>query len=387
MSRIATARAHIAHILSSFAMGGQERVALDLAAGQVRAGYRVTAVSLAPPPDGPLASQFRAARVEVERVARPRPGLDPWLVLRLARLLKEKGVDLTHTHNRMALIYGAPAARLSGAAVVHTKHGRNPRGGTRLLAGNVAARCLDAFVAVSPELAEFARRRKEVDDGRLSVILNGVDVTRFRPDAPSRERVRAELGIEREAWVVGTVGRLAVEKNQALLLRAAAPLLGPASRLVVAGDGPRLRPLSELATSLGIGPFVHILGARSDVPAVLNALDVFVLCSDTEGLPLVILEAMATGLPVVSTSVGGIPGVIEVGRTGYLVAAGDEGSLRDRITMLRGDREKSRTCGREALSVAAARFSADAMRRDYVDLYECILSRRARRRWRTAATP
>ena len=128
-------RGHIVHILSSFAMGGQERVAFELAVGQLREGYRVTALSLAPPPDGPLAAEFSAAGAAVARVARPRPGVDLALILRLSRWLRDHGADLVHTHNRMALIYGAPAARLAGIAVVHTKHGINPRGGTRVARG------------------------------------------------------------------------------------------------------------------------------------------------------------------------------------------------------------------------------------------------------------
>src|SRR5689334_2910648 len=101
--------AHVVHILSSFGMGGQERVAFDLAVSQLRAGCRVSALSLAPPPDGPLAAEFRAAGAQVDRVARPRPGVDLILILRLARWLRQHRVDLVHTHNRMALIYGAPA--------------------------------------------------------------------------------------------------------------------------------------------------------------------------------------------------------------------------------------------------------------------------------------
>ncbi len=373
------APAHVAHILSSFDMGGQERVALDLASSQVRAGYRVTAVSLSPPPDGPLAAEFHAAGVGVDRVARPRPGVDPVLVLRLGRWLRRNRVDLAHTHNRMALIYGAPAARLAGAAVVHTKHGNNPKGGTRLAAGRLAARFVHAFVAVSPETAAFARRRHEVDERRLSVIPNGVDLARFHPEPAARERVRAELGIDAGVWVVGTVGRIAAEKNQELLLRAVAPLLGPSTLVVVAGDGPLLPALSELAGQLGVSAFARFLGARRDVPDVLNALDAFVLSSSTEGLPLVIPEAMATGLPVVATSVGGIPTVIDEGQTGFLVPAGDETALRDRVARLRGDPDLARACGSRARSAAVARYSAERMQRDYIALYERILSRRSRR--------
>ena len=367
-------KARIAHVLSSFGMGGQERVAFDLATSQLRAGCWVAALSMAPPPDGPLAAEFRAAGVEVDRVARPRPGVDPLLVARIARWLRRHDIELVHTHNRMALIYGAPAARLAGARVVHTKHGNNPRGGTRLIAGNLAGRLVHAFVAVSPETAEFARKRNEIDERRLLVISNGIELGRFHPAPAGRDRIRGELGISADAWVIGTVGRIAAEKNQALLVRAAAPLLGPGVHLVVAGDGPLLPALTEQVAGLGVAGFVHLLGARSDVPDLLNALDAFVLSSDTEGLPLVVPEAMATALPVISTAVGGVPSVIEDGQTGFLVARGDEQALRDRMARLRADPAASRAMGQRARSAAVSRFSAERMQRDYLDLYSRVLA-------------
>jgi glycosyltransferase involved in cell wall biosynthesis len=302
--------------------------------------------------------------------------------LRLARRLRSHGIDLTHTHNRMALIYGAPAARLAGTAVVHTKHGKNPKAGTRLLLAKLAARCVDSFVAVSPETAALARRRGEVDERRLLVITNGVDLGAFQPRAAARARVRAELKIPEDAWVAGTAGRLAVEKNQALLVRAAAPLLGPEAHLVLAGDGPLRPALAELAATRGASASVHLLGSRRDVPDVLNALDVFVLSSDTEGLPLVILEAMATGLPIVSTNVGGIADVVDEGGTGFLVPAGDEEQLRARLGSLRADPELARAFGRRARAAAEETHSSERMLSAYNDLYERVLSQRARpRRW------
>jgi glycosyltransferase involved in cell wall biosynthesis len=186
--------------------------------------------------------------------------------------------------------------------------------------------------------------------------------------------VRRELAIDPAAWVIGTVGRIAVEKNQALLIRAMAPLLGPRTRLVVAGDGPLLPAVTELAAQLGITGFVHFLGARRDVPDVLNALDSFVLSSDTEGLPLVVLEAMATGLPVLSTRVGGVPTVLDEGETGFLVPVGDEAALRHRMAELRGDPDRSRAYGERARAAAITRFSAARMQRDYLDLYARVLS-------------
>jgi len=371
------ARARVAHVLSSFQLGGQERVALDLAIAQVRSGFRVTALSLEPLPDGPLAAEFAAGGVEVDRVPRPRPGVDPVLGFRLAKWFRRNRVDIVHTHNRMPLIYAAPAGWLAGAAVVHTKHGSNPRGGTRLLAGNLAGRFVDAFVAVSPEIAAFALRRREVAERRLVVIPNGIPLEQFRPDPAARARVREELGIAADAWVVGTVGRLAVEKNQAMLLRAVAPLLGTKARVVLVGDGPLKGELIGLAAGLGVSSFVHLLGPRRDVPDVLNALDVFVLCSDLEGLPLAVPEAMATSLPVVVTMVGGLPTVVEEGRTGYLVPAGDEMVLRDQLARLHADPELGRACGVRGRQAAMARFSSERMQREYAELYERLLCRQS----------
>ena len=366
--------AHVAHILSSFGTGGAERVALDLAASQVRAGWRVSAVSLAPESDEPLVAEFRSAGVEIDRVARPRPGVDPVLVARLGWWLRRHRVELAHTHNRLAMIYGAPAARLAGARVVHTKHGKNPRGGARLMLAKLSGRCIDAFVAVSPETAEVARTRHEIDERKLLVITNGIELGRFHPEPTARERIRRELGIDAGAWLIGTVGRIAPEKNHALLLRAAAPLLGPQHRLVIAGDGPLMASLRELVAELKIGGFVHLLGARGDVPDVLNALDVFVMSSSTEGLPLVVLEAMATALPVVSTSVGGIPDVLDEGQTGFLVPSEDEAALRDRLARLHADRAVTRAAGAKARTVAVSRYSGERMQRDYLELYARVLS-------------
>jgi glycosyltransferase involved in cell wall biosynthesis len=364
----------IAHVLSSLHLGGQERVALDLATFQRAAGAEVTALSLAPRPEGPLGADFRSAGVTVETFEK-HAGVDLALVLRLGVWMRGR-FDLIHTHNPGALLYGAPAAALARIACVHTKHGANPRGGRRLVANRMAARLVDAFVAVSPETADVARQRSEVDESKLCVIANGIDLERFVRDPAARDATRAALGIDRDAWVVGTVGRLAVEKNQGLLLRAIAPLLEPNGHLLVVGDGPLAGSLAALARELRIERRVHLLGARSDVPALLNAVDVFALSSVTEGLPLVIPEAMAIGIPVVSTAVGGIPTVIEDGKTGFLVPTGDEAALRARLADLQRDPELGRACGARGRSAALVRYSADRMRRDYQDLYERILGQR-----------
>ena len=281
-----------------------ERVALDLAAGQVARGHRVAVLSLAGAPDGPLASEFAANGVSVERVAR-RDGLDPRLIGRIARVLRAHRADLVHTHNPLPLTYAAPAARLVGARVVHTKHGKNPASRGQRLLRQASARLVAAFVAVSEETAAQARALRDCSPDRLAVIANGIRLDRFAPDPEQRRAVRRELGIADDAWVVGSVGRVDDNKNHGLLCTAMRPLLARGAHLVIVGEGPALTALASEVSGWAEHGRVHLLGRRSDVPRLLTGLDCFALASKTEGLPLVVPEAMAVALPVEFTRVGG----------------------------------------------------------------------------------
>jgi len=358
----------IVHVLSSFGVGGQERVALDLAASQVRRGHRVIAVSLAPAPDGPLAAEFRAAGAEVVRVAKG-PGTDATLVPRLAWTFRRRKADVVHTHNPLPLIYGAPAARLAGAAAIHTKHGINPGSRGHRFLRKQAAKLVSSFVAVSTVTAQQARTQRDASDARIVVVPNGIRLEKFGPDPVTRAAVRAELGIPARAVVVGTVGRVDEFKNQPLLLMAIAPLLGPDVHVVFVGDGPTREALEASVKALTDPGKAHVLGRRMDVARLLTAFDIFCLSSKSEGLPLVVPEAMASGLPVVSTAVGGIPGVVDEGETGFLTAV-DEVELRDRLKRLVDDPAKARAMGARAREVALERYSAERMTDDYLELYE-----------------
>jgi glycosyltransferase involved in cell wall biosynthesis len=366
----------IVHVLSSFGLGGQERVALELATSQVRRGHRVAVISLAPPPDGPLAAEFRAAGVTTRTVAK-RGGIDATLTPRLAWHLRAARAEIVHTHNPQPLIYGAPAARLAGAAAIHTKHGVNPGSRGQMLLRRSAARLVDFFVPVSEVTAQQARAQRDCEETKLVVIRNGIQLDRFRPDAAGRARVRAELAIPADAWVVGTVGRVDEVKNQILLVAAMAPLLGDRVRLVIVGDGPARPALDAAIAALPRPELVAALGRRLDVDRLLPAFDVFALSSTSEGLPLVVPEAMAAGLPVVATAVGGLPDVVDDGITGLLCPV-DEDALRHRLAALAGDRDRARAMGARAREVALSRYSAERMLDDYLGLYERALARRGK---------
>ncbi len=369
----------IAHILSSFGQGGQERVAGNLARLQRAAGHEVLAVSIAsgPGPEGPTAAAFRATGALPETIAKRRR-VDPSLPVRLAAHLRRHHVNVVHTHNPHALIYGAPAAWLSGAIVIHTKHGMNPDRRRRLWLRRTAAKLVDAYVAVSPSLATKALEQGDCESFRLHVIPNGVDVARFAPSRLGRDKIRSELGIPDDAWLVGTVGRLAPEKDQALLLDAMAPLLSEGRRLVIVGDGPERSALRARIAKIPGGRYVYMLGERHDVDSILAALDAFALTSRTEGLPLVLLEAMATGLPVVSTAVGGIPDLVEHRVTGFLLPAGAQASLTSELALLSTNGLLSQQMGEAGRREVHMRYSVGRMAQEYGALYESTL-RRGRR--------
>ena len=367
----------ITHVLSSFGLGGQERVALGLATKQRAAGHTVAAISLAGFPEGPLADEFRQADVRAESLIKG-DGVDTSLPVRLAFLLRDIGSEVVHTHNPHALIYGAPAAGFARAAIVHTKHGINPDRPRRRWLRRVASSLVDACVAVTPALADLARKNHECDPKRLHVIPNGIDIERFSPRREARRRVRAALGIPEEAWVVGTVGRLAPEKDQGLLIDAMAPLLDERRQLVIVGDGPERDPLRKKADATLRGEFIHMPGACSNVNEMLEAFDVFALSSKTEGLPLVLLEAMATELPVVTTAVGGIPDVVENEVTGFLFRPGGRGALTRQLVRLFGLQPLGRQVGVAARRAVSKTHSVEQMTDSYDALYQDVVERSRR---------
>lgn len=362
----------IAHVLSSFALGGQERVALDLAREQERRGHEVLAVSLAAEPEGVLGERFRRASVRTHTIPK-RSGVDPILPFVLGKWLARQRVEVVHTHNPQALVYGAPAGKLARAAVLHTKHGINPDPRRRRWLRRVAASLADAYVAVTPSLAEVARRAHECDPERLHVVANGIALANFAASSESRREVRSELGIPLDAWVVGTVGRLAPEKNQALLIRALAGELGPRQRLILVGDGAERSSLETLSRDLHLEGFVRFTGARDDVARLLSAFDVFALSSRSEGLPLVLLEAQACALPVVSTRVGGIPDLVDDGQTGLLTAPGNEAAFGAALRTLRLDPLQCERLGRAGHDRVIARHSAERMATQYLVLYQRLV--------------
>jgi len=288
-----------------------------------------------------------------------------------------------------ALLYAGRAARRERVRVVHTEQNnisaRRPKSWARRLRTELlwryAGRYADRFCGVARDVVAAAGAYGTIRRRKLTHIPNGIDTSTFAAAEVDRPAVRTAIGIASDAPVIGTVGRLAEVKQQGVLIRAFAQILPafPTARLVLVGDGPLRAELEGLAASLGLGGVVLFAGYRPDPERFLAAIDVFVLPSGAEAMPLVIPEAWAAGLPVVATRVGGIPDMVEHGKTGLLVEPGDVDGLAVRVRQLLADRALARGLGRAGRELARARYDVNAMAGAYDRTYRELLTKRKER--------
>ena len=358
---------HVMQVVHSLVRGGSERVACDLAMRLDRSRVRSSVCAL--DVGGPLAAELEAAGIAAHVTGR-RPGRDARLIGTLYRLFRREQVDVVQTHHLTQLIYGALGARLAGATLVHVEHEtfslRSARARRRLRA--LSFFC-DRVVAVGEAIRDFLVGEVRIARPRVALIRNGIDLARYRP---GRRDFRRRIGLPvTERWI-GQIARLEEEKDQATLLRAFASVRArhADTRLVLVGDGSLRASLEELARSLGVEAAVSFLGARSDVADLLPELDVFVLSSIREGLPLALLEAMACGVPVVATAIGNVPRVVRDGVNGDLVPPADERALAAAVGRTLDSPDRASALGAAARAWVAQEYGLDATVRRYQELYD-----------------
>jgi glycosyltransferase involved in cell wall biosynthesis len=293
----------IIQILPSLELGGMERLAVDLARQQIAEGHEPSIYCTSHP--GQFAPEAEAANVPVHSFGKTK-GFSPRLIRDLVLRLRVDRPEVLHVHNALVLHYALAAAFFARVPiVVNTRHGGNNNWDPHCeRIWRQAVRWTDAIVFISEAVREFYVARDRLSTRHTSVIYNGIDLDKFtsHPARPSTDR---------PTFRIGAVGRLVPAKDHVTLIRSFAIVSAamPLAELHIVGDGPGRMALSETAASLGITNRVFLHGANLDVSGFLSTLDLFVLSSISEGLPISLMEALAAGLPVVSTR---LPGLTEM---------------------------------------------------------------------------
>ena len=321
----------IVHVVENLERGGLERVVIDLAAAQLRAGHDCLVICLFE--KGALAGELEAHGVPVI-ACHKRGGVDLPAIRRLRSALRSHGAEVIHTHNAMAHYYTAIASRGLPLLrrLLNTRHSMSARAGSAR--SEWLYRCSMRVTDYSVAVCEAARAKLEREGVRprlrLVGIPNGIHTELFAAAADAdRTRLAEALGFEAGTRIIGTVGRLNRIKDQAALIRAfahIAPQL-PQTALVLVGDGPLRDSLQALAAETGAGDRIRFLGDRSDVRALLPGFELFALTSLSEGYSMALLEACASGLPIVATDVGGNGEIVRPGLNGRLIPPADPDAL------------------------------------------------------------
>ncbi len=367
---------HIQHVVLSLQPGGLENGVVNVVNRLNPERFRSSVCCLK------QAGEF-AARLESDVIVHQMGwpgGNDLGLVWRLAQLFRQTRTDVVHTRNAEAFFYGFLGAKIAAVpAVIHSEHGRNFNDRPlRLWVQRMFSKRTDAIFSVSEALKQELVARLGIPAGRLEMIHNGVDASHFVPG--NRTRDRATWGVAPGDVVVGSVGRLVTVKNFPLLLRAVSSLSTDRIVVVLIGDGPERPALEAIARELGIAARVRFLGHREDVAELLPAMDIFVLPSVSEGISNTLLEAMAAGVAVVASNVGGNPEVVRDRVDGLLFESGDEAGLRDKLQKMFADAVLRASLGRAARERMLSEFSMEAMIARYEQLYQSTFARFGRHR-------
>ncbi|MGH9360791.1 MAG: glycosyltransferase [Thermoanaerobaculia bacterium] len=372
----------VALVMSRWARGGKEKFVYELATQLSRERFQPIIVTL----ERCDRAAFPLERSDIEVFCLDKArGNDLRVVLRLARLLREQGVDIIHSNNWGTLVECIAAAKLAGGRpVVHTQHGLDfgfeetgrLRSFLRLLVKRSVARWVSRFIAVSGEVCEVVRREWRVSGSKVQVITNGVAPMAVGVDGREREEVRRELEIEPDSLLIGAVGWFRPVKDYPCLVEAMEQVARclPQARLVIVGDGPLRGAIEAAIERHGVRARVKVLGARRDVARILSALDLFALSSISEGISLSILEAMSLKLPVVATRVGGNPEVVEDGVTGLLVAPRDPKEMARAMVEILSDAPRRRLMGERGHARYQERFSLGRMAAEYEELYRSVVA-------------
>jgi glycosyltransferase involved in cell wall biosynthesis len=362
----------VLQLISSGGYYGAENMLLNLCASQQKAGCQ-NSLMIFYNVHAPNVEFYERARRRglIVRMAHCQGRADWRAVRQIEECIQEDGIQLLHTHGYKADLYGYVAARRSGKPIVATCH--NWVGGTAALGiynhlDRMALKRFHGLAAVSDSVAQRLLA-SGVSAKKIRTIANGIDVQTFERARPS-----PVLNFD-GSKVVGMVARLDLQKGFEYLLRAARELCAtfPELKVVIVGEGPDRNEIENMIQRLGLQSTVVLAGQHSDMPGIYAAMDVFVLPSLNEGLPMTILEAMAASKPVIATRVGAIPKVIQDGETGLLVDPGDTDGLRNALARLLADSDLCCCIGAAGHDWVSRNYTSEAMALKYRQMYDDVL--------------
>ena len=378
MNNTAQRRRCIVHVVYSFSVGGLENVIVQLINRLPADRFEHVVLSLTTISD--FKNRITQPGVRFIELHKP-PGHAVALYPKIYRLLREIKPDVVHSCN-LAALEMAPLSWLARVPLrIHAEHGwdahdpqgKNPRY-QRLR--RAYKPFVSHYVAVSKDLDDYLEQAIGVPQSRRSLIANGVDTQVFSPAPAVPSAVPGCPFVPGEHWLLGTVGRLQTVKNQPLLARAFVRLLqdhpeaAARMRLVVVGEGPLRAEIETLLADANVSHLAWLAGARDDVADVLRMLNCFVLPSQAEGTSCTLQEAMACGLPVVATAVGGTPDLVVDGKTGSLIQPDDVDGLARALWRYMSQPRLAEAHGNAARAIALVAFGVDNMTRQYCSLFE-----------------
>lgn len=309
--------------------------------------------------------------------------LDVGVLIKLRRLLNEREIDIIHTHLIRADFFGRLAAWTAGVhgivATVHNveRYHVSARPVARLARAfeRFSVRGVGKVVCVSDAVRQAIMQREKLLAAKVVTILNGVDLEHYQANGLPRESVRRQMGIPPGRLVIGTVGRFYPQKGIPYLIQAGLGVVRerPDTVFLMVGEGPTRPDMWRKIEALGLSGHFVLAGPRLDVREMLSVMDMFVMPSLWEGLPIAVLEAMAMGLPCVVTNVGGNPEVVRNGVTGWVVAPRDPGELQDRVLQLVDDDGLRRSMGEAGRRLVEREFDARQTASRYAELYEEVM--------------
>jgi sugar transferase (PEP-CTERM/EpsH1 system associated) len=370
----------VAHVMYRFDTGGLENGIVNLINHMPADRYRHAVIALTKVTD----FRKRIRRDDVEFISLDKaPGHGIWLFPKLFTLFRHLRPAIVHSRNLAALEVQLPAWAAGVAVRIHGEHGRDVGdldGSNRTYqrVRRFYRPFVSYYLALSRDLGEYLTTKIKVPEDKVLQVYNGVDTDRFHPFGLDHSLPGCPFS-RGDHWIVGTVGRMQTVKDQPMLARAFIralqidPTLHPHLRLAIIGEGPLRAACGQLLAAAGVSDLAWLPGERHDIPEIMGCFDCFVLPSLAEGISNTVLEAMASGLPVIATDVGGNADLVTAGSTGQIVPAGDPEALAQQIVELANDADRARHMGQLGRQRVEEKFSMNAMVAAYLGTYDKLL--------------